>query len=336
MEMKKIFVIIACLCSSLGLKAQSSSVSYALPQTVLVFDVEARKESFFAGPYAQYALKYLGIKAETQNRVSYSITSVHLTPEVEADQSVRYSFLSSPQIQSIYLQLTSQGLISGPSGSYTAEKGWHYPVGKSDNFSSKGIPANLAERTSTLYESGNRTVQQSVIVEKSDEAKAKEVADKIFEIRENRYKILVGDTDATYSGEAMKTTLEALDKLEKDYITLFTGYSEYDTQKASFELIPVKKESQMYIAFRLSDEEGLVPADNVSGKPYIVELGVEEIAAMPEPETKGKNSPVQMIQYRIPAVCSVRLSDGVSTLLQTRVPVYQLGVVAGFPVYKTK
>lgn len=332
MEMKKCMLIAALIVALMPLRAQN--ISYSLPQTVLVFDVTAQKEAFYAGPYAAYAKKYLGIAAETRDRVSYKVTSVRLNPAVEADQSIRYTYKMDSQSHPVFLQLTSQGLISGAAGSYTADKGWKYPAGSSEGFSAKGIPANLAEHTNTLYEDGNRPVQQSIIVEKTTEAKAKEVADKIFEIRENKYKILVGDTDATYSGEAMKATIEALDKLENDYLKLFTGYSVFGTQEATFELVPEKEGKQIYVAFRLSDEDGLMPADNVSGKPFVVELGVEEIA--PAPKAENKSKPLQFIYYRIPSVCNVRLTDGVSTLLQTRVPIYQLGVVAEYPIFKTK
>ncbi len=333
-KMKRIFIVVLLALSTLSARSQGGAVSYSLPRTVLVFNVEAGKETFYAGPYARYAQKYLGISAETSDRVSYTITSVSMVPAVEADQSIRYSYVMNPQSQPVYLQLTSQGLVSGPAGAYSAEKGWKYPVGGGAGFSDKGIPANLAEKTSTLYEVGGNTVRQNIIVAKTTEDKAKEVADKIFEIRENKYKILVGDTDATYSGEAMKATIDALNKLEQDYMTLFTGYSEYGSQSASFEVIPSEGEEQAYVAFRISDEDGLVAADNVSGRPYFVRLEVEEVAEVKDPDTKSK--PVQFVKYRIPAICGVRLTDGVSTILQTRVPVYQLGIIASYPVYKTK
>jgi hypothetical protein len=331
--MKKVLTILAAAFATLTGSAQGG-VSYSLPQTVLVFNVEAQKETFYAGPYARFAQKYLGINAELYDRTTYTVTSVSMVPAVEADQTVRYSYAVNAQSQPIFMQLTSQGLISGPAGSYSADKGWKYPVGKGTSFSDKGIPSNLTERTNTLYESDNSAVRQNVIVEKTTEDKAKEVAKKIFEIRDNKYKILVGDTDATYSGEAMKATIDALNKLEQDYMTLFTGFSEFGSQTASFEVIPSSRNNQTYIAFRLSDEDGLVPADNVSGKPYFVQLTVEEVAPVPDPDPKAK--PVQVVKYRIPAVCGVRLTDGMATLLQTRVPVYQLGIVASYPVYKTK
>ncbi|MCR5519509.1 MAG: DUF4831 family protein [Bacteroidales bacterium] len=331
--MKKLMIIIAVMLLPTLVKAQGT-VSYSMPQTVLVFSVEAQKETFYAGPYARYAQKYLGVSAELHDRVSYTVTSVKLFPAVEADQSVRYTYVMNGQSQPLFLQLTSQGLVSGPSGSYSGDKGWKYPAGKGTGFSGKGIPSNLTERTNTLYEADNHAVRQRVVVEKTTEDKAKEVADKIFEIRDNKYKILVGDTDATYSGEAMKATIDALNKLEQDYLALFMGFSEFGSQSATFEVIPAAKKTQTYVAFRLSDEDGLVPADNVSGKPYFVQLNVEDVAAAPPVE--GKAKPVQVVHYRIPAVCGVRLTDGISTLLQTRVPIYQLGIVAAYPVYKTK
>ena len=331
--MKKSLILIIAALTPLFAAAQSA-VSYSLPQTVLVFNVEAQRESFYAGPYARYAQKYLGVSAELYDRVSYTVTSVKMVTGTEADQSVRYTYSVDGSSQPVFLQLTTQGLVSGPAGSYTADKGWRYPAGKGSSFTDKGIPSNLAQRTSTLYEADNSAVRQQIIVQKTTEDKAKEVADKIFEIRENKYKILVGDTDATYSGEAMKATIDALNKLEQDYLSLFTGYSVYGSQTANFEVIPGSKKNQTYVAFRLSDEDGLVPADNVSGKPYFVQLAGEEVAPAPPSDSKAK--PVQVINYRIPAVCNVRLTDGVSTLLQTRVPVYQLGIVAAYPIFKTK
>jgi hypothetical protein len=102
-------------------------------------------------------------------------------------------------------------------------------------------------------------------------------------------------------------------------------------QKMNFEVIPdTERESQRYIAFRLSDTAGLVPADNLSGKPVVLELIPQEIVSVEEPAASKK--PSVLAYYRIPAVCTVKLIEGVNVLLQTRVPVYQLGVTSSLPV----
>ena len=63
------------------------------------------------------------------------------------------------------------------------------------------------------------------------------------------------------------------------YMTLFAGYSEYQTQNMMFEVVPeAGLESQMYVAFRLSDTAGLVPADNLSGKPIVMEIVRQQFA----------------------------------------------------------
>ena len=60
---------------------------------------------------------------------------------------------------------------------------------------------------------------------------------------------------------------------------------------------------------------------------------VQEKMAAPQTDEKNVKKPkVPVVVYRVPAVCSVRLADGKSTLLQARVPVYQFGEETTLPV----
>ena len=321
-----------------GAQESSAIISYALPRTVLSFDVKATQTIFYAGPYARYAQKYLGIQAGLEDKTTFTISEVSLKSASEADQGKRYSIFLNNASRTPFFQMTAQGLIAGQSEATQKESGWAFPAGSKQDFAAKGLPANLTSASNTLYDrAGGMVVQQSLVVEKSLEKKAQEVAEMIFKIRENKYKILIGDTDATYSGEAMKATIDELTKMEENYLTLFTGYSETRSQSATFELVPSPEaKSQVYVAFRLSDSEGLVAADNMGGKPYFAELVPESIAEAPKIEPAKNQKLDQEIIYRIPAVCSVRLTDGVSTLLQSRVPVYQLGMDETYPIYTKK
>ena len=167
-----------------------------------------------------------------------------------------------------------------------------------------------------------------MVVEKTLEQKAAETANTILDLRRQRLQIVTGDTDATYSGEAMGAAIEELTRLEKEYMTLFTGYSEFQTQKMKFDVIPeAGRDNQMYIAFRISDKNGLAPADDVSGKPVVMEIVMPEMA-QPEVAKKVKE---EVIHYRIPAMCTVKLKDGATLLLQSRMPVYQLGQDSSIP-----
>ena len=135
------------------------------------------------------------------------------------------------------------------------------------------------------------------------------------------------------SGEAMGAAIAEITRLEEEYMTLFVGYSECQTQKMQFEVVPASdQENQMYIAFRLSDTDGLVPADNLSGKPVIMQIIPQEFAQTEVSAEEQKNKKEVLAYYRIPAVCTVKLMDGANLLLQSRMPVYQLGQESSLPV----
>ena len=173
-------------------------------------------------------------------------------------------------------------------------------------------------------------MQQIQIVEKSVEKKAEQTAALIFKLRQTRIDIITGNTDATYNGEAMGAALHEIDRLEKEYLSLFIGKSEKDIQKVLFDVTPKEgNERQIYIAFRFSESLGLLPSSNVGGRPIVLELapGGKGGAATIGKETAAKGR----IYYREPVVVTARLLDGQKELLQTRFPVYQFGEISSIP-----
>ena len=195
-----------------------------------------------------------------------------------------------------------------------------------------GTRGAFIELFGTLPEEAEEVIESGKELEK----KAAETAQMILDIRDQRLRIVTGDTDATYSGEAMGAAIDELTRLEKEYLMLFVGYSEFQTQKMNFEVIPQPGETQMYIAFRLSDTAGLVPADNLSGKPVVMEIVPQKFS---EPEGAPESAKAKKgvsINYRIPAICNVKLLDGVNMLLQSRIPVYQLGRESSTFLVQTK
>jgi hypothetical protein len=342
----KLFIVTVMLTASVAMSAQkksdpSGNLTYCLPSTVLNLEVEAVQEKFYAGPYAKYAEKYLGVTARQKDEASFRIVQVRMVPYVEADQSRRYSVcVDKGNIDGSFLKLSAEGLVSfGDAAMGGNETVWRFPVETTGDFSSKGVSSNLTSEATVLYkndrkesEYGKISVQQNVIVAKTPEVKAAETADMILKLRKQRLQIVTGDTDATYSGEAMAAAITELTRLEQEYMTLFTGYSETQTQKMNFDIVPeAERETQKYVAFRLSDTAGLLPADNLSGRPIVIEF-VPGTFQQIEETLVDKKKPAVLAYYRIPAVCTVKLTDGRDILLQSRVPVYQLGQESSLPV----
>ena len=321
-------------------------VTYSLPSTTLVLDVEAAQECFYAGPYARYAEKYLGIKVRQKDEVKWQITQVSLAPVVEADMNRRYTLaLKSDAPDLAFMKLTAAGLVAFADGGMAAAQTWRFPVAGSADFSDKGVSSNLKSEATTLYRGERKetaysrvSVQQNMVVEKSLEQKAAEAAQMIVRLREQRLQIVTGDTDATYSGEAMGAAVAELTRLEEEYMSLFIGYSEFQTKSVSFEVVPdAERESQMYVAFRMSDTAGPVPSDNLSGRPVVMEVVVPAVAEVEPavPVDPKKVDKIQKMNYLIPAVCTVKVKEGSELLIQSRVPVYQLGVLGSMPVNAT-
>jgi hypothetical protein len=332
-------LLLACALLPAGpIRAQDpyGTVSYALPQTTIRLEVEAVCEHFFAGPYAKFAEKYLGVQARQQDQTTCTLDDVKMTPYIEADPSAR--FFIDPE-KTAYLSLSSQGLIAVSDGSFGETSQWRFPSPRAADFSERGISSNLTSEATTLFRgvqndaAYNRVaVQQNMVVEKPLEQRAREAADVIFELRRKRMQIVIGDTDATYSGEAMGAALAEIAALEKEYMSLFVGYIELQPQKVTCDVVPVKgQKNQTYVAFRISDADGIVAADNLSGKPYLLEILPQDIAPA---AGKGRSAKGDVALYRIPAVCTVKLTDGVRPILQSRIPVYQLGTENYFPLGK--
>lgn len=365
MKCKFAAVATAMFCTAVSFAQKNSDpegyLTYSLPSTVLVLDVEAVCENFYAGPYAAYAEKYLGITVPQEDKQTYKLKSVKMTPYVEPDHSRRYSVnVPKGDMEATFLKLSSMGLISFADAPFGGQTAWHFPMAGQGDFSDKGVSSNLTSESATLYRNNSKDakyssalVQQDVLVEKSLEKKAAEAAQKLLDAREQKYKIVVGDTDATYSGEALQAAIDELTRLEKEYLTLFTGYKETQVQKARFNYVPQAAGSQEPV-FRLSDKGGLLPADDILATPVWItvtpqafaqtEVAQAEEAAAAQakaaleatgkaPKTKAPEEKREAkVYYRLPAICTVTLKSGTEILLQSRVPVYQFGQESSLPV----
>ncbi|MBR1868660.1 MAG: DUF4831 family protein, partial [Bacteroidales bacterium] len=171
---------------------------------------------------------------------------------------------------------------------------------------------------------------QDNLVEKSADRKAADAAAVIFNLREKRQQIATGDTDATFSGEALQAAIDEITRLEERYLSLFYGIREISEEEKSFDVTPDPgAKTQRYTAFRISDKSGLLPASVSEGKAVTVEFVAEPLA---EPESASDRSKEPLVHYRIPAVTRCRVVQDGTILLENRVLVYQLGQESTLPL----
>lgn len=322
--------------------APAGTVVYSLPRTTIMLKVTAEHESYQVGPYAQYAKKYLGIDVKPASGDFYKIKAIEMVPYIEADPSVSavVNLQGSKVAAANFLRMSNHGLVAFSDGYTGKPVQWRFPGAVDAAGFMQGVASNIDNTTTTLYKTvvgaegvEKIPVKQEQTVVKSLEKKAEETADMIFKLRKKRVDIITGDTDATFSGEAMAAILAEIKRLEDEYLSMFVGKSVKDEQTVVFDVVPQAfPKKLMYIAFRISDQQGLLPANNMQGRPVVLEIvedtekidptSVEEAALA----TKGK------VAYRQPVTVVVKVMDGQKVLIQTRVPVYQLGKIMSFPI----
>ena len=186
--MRKSILCAAALLLALSTSAQgqpAGSVVYSLPQTIIRLTVEAQREAFTAGPYAQYAQKYLGVAARTSSETTYRLDKIDMVPFTEADPQYRYA-VTIPEKSSInFFQFCSQGLVAIP-GSFTGQgTSWSFtPQAGAERWEGIDPEGNLGTESTTLYravatDEGYQKVpvSQDNVVEKSLDRKAADAAE---------------------------------------------------------------------------------------------------------------------------------------------------------------
>ncbi|MBO4469364.1 MAG: DUF4831 family protein [Bacteroidales bacterium] len=340
--MKK--TVIAAALLLLTLSAGAQEVSYSLPKTTITVEVGYAQDIIHAGKYAKYAKDLLGLEVQEKDTVITSITQLKIAPRVEADQSRRYSLNLTGNTRPALLALTEQGLVAGSEKEFNDNGGSRHAknsLGRQINYRKPEKPAAGKKPVRTFYEERIITVKDSlgndvpdtilVEIEPVDSLliEAQDAAKRIKQYREQRYKILIGDTDASYSGEAMGAAIAELSRLEGELLPLFEGKIEQNKGRAYFDVIP--DSDGLFPVFAIDPVRGPVKATNSIQNVFNLMVKAEPVED-PSP-IQSKKQPSQKIIYRIPAICELTLLDGPDEIMSLRAPVYQLGLETTYPLY---
>ena len=290
---------------------------YSLPQTHLDIEVVATKTTRKAGPYYQYAEKYLGIPgAITQDSEEWALSSVKVTPYGVPDPEEQYLMQFKPGGNG-YIVLDENGLLL----SINTE-----PV-----IDSIVSTAPKQKQESPLDNNEYAKVYSEELLMSASTVKMAEVAAKqLYRIRESRLNLVTGEVDELPAdGESFKLIIQQLDEQEAALTALFMGTTQTETIVKHFDYIPVEEVTND-IVFRISDLYGIVKPENLSGAPVYLSLKITEEGELPI-DNKGniKKMPKNAVAYAIPGKAEVILSDGKKTLFKENLPIAQFGVVFG-------
>lgn len=298
-----------------AVKANNFGITYSLPKTSLIVEAEVTKVTCKAGPYYQYAEKYLAVQdAIAEDAVYYELGKVRLINRGVPDPDNTYIVEFKPGTVAPYAYLTEDGLLCSINTEY--------------------VPAEeKAEKKAVAAKQG--TAQNSVLSEEllmagSTARQAEVAAKQIYRIRESRMDILTGEADnLPPDGEAMKLVIQQLEAQEQTLSHLFTGTTEKTTDLYEVSIIP-SDELDKEVIFRFSKQLGIVDADDLGGAPVYMNLIATERAPQLEPkEAEKKEKSLKGIIYNVPGKAKVEITMGKRTLYKGEAQITQFGTQEG-------
>jgi len=308
-------------------------VTYALPRTGLRIHLKVVSESFEPGPYAAYADQLLGITgARNRASVRWFIDDVEMETFSEPDPEQVYKALGHA---AFLVVLTADGCLAGINSGNSPEG---RPVLRTNPFverNQKDDKFSFANfNHSPMFapgDSSNNFRPTRISIER----KAAEAAERILECRLTRFHMAAGLMDVFHpDGEAYNVSLNELERMEKNYLSLFEGHTTYHNEKFSFDYIPISASDRSEVVFRFSEEKGVLPASDLSGKPVVIRVEpekelVSEYSALAESENPAAGE--SGIYYRMPGIVDISVIYELKTIATARTLMAQFGQVAPLP-----
>lgn len=298
-----------------AVKANNFGITYSLPKTSLIVEAEVTKVTCKAGPYYQYAEKYLAVQdAIAEDAVYYELGKVRLINRGVPDPDNTYIVEFKPGTVAPYAYLTEEGLLCSINTEY--------------------VPAEeKAEKKAVAAKQGaaqNSVLSEELLMAGSTARQAEVAAKQIYRIRESRMDILTGEADnLPPDGEAMKLVIQQLEAQEQTLSHLFTGTTEKMTDLYEVSIIP-SDELDKEVIFRFSKQLGIVDADDLGGAPVYMNLIATERAPQLDPkEAEKKEKSLKGIIYNVPGKAKVEITMGKRTLYKGEAQITQFGTQEG-------
>lgn len=297
-------------------KHNEYGLTYSLPVTSLRFEVTARRTVSVAGPYRQYAKKYIGTdKVVAADSEQWEIVSIKALPYGTPDSKQSFLMQLKPGALT-YICVADDGMLRAIN---TEAKPEILPLPQADTPMSRNL--NIDEYL--------QYVDEDFIASQSSAKQAQMLSESLMEIRDAKVQLTRGTAETMPTdGRQLELMLQSLAHQEQTMTEAFIGASASQSVTRTFSVTPDAEGRS--ILFRMSDFAGIVDADDLSGDP--VYLSVKIIAQPQIPvDAKGeeKRIPKDAVIYRIPGEAQFSLSLKGNTIWSGNFECAQFGVNFG-------
>ena len=309
---------------------QQNGLYYSLPQTMLKLDFVIEETQLEKGPLSDYASNYF----EMEDYVEYETTEYRLL-------DVKMSSVASPDPNALFFVT----LTSARGGSKLQFDMMPNGIIRSVGVGNDAEPEE--QKAAPNQEKPCRSREENDYGEgfvglmsagKTNAMLAKEVADKIAEIRKAKFYLISGDVEMASNPETFNAMYKKLDAMEKEYTSLLLGKRVAKKVVKTVYVVPNKEVPTQSVA-KFSESEGLTVGTGGIGSIITVQtLPMNTTAAINAPSQSAVESMTyeNKVFYRIPEMANVKVSFESETLLEDRVIVNQLGALLTAPVTNSK
>jgi len=326
--------------------SKNSGTFYFLPKTELTVEIFISKTEYLKGPYAGFANKYLGLNnVITENSAKYKVSGINVVSMDVTDAGQVY-FIEKPYkafrvLKSLKYNGFIHRLISDkPDYADSSNFSTYINNNKSESVYPEIFryyaDANMFMRVDTIIEKVKldtqfieKKVVKSSMIEKTIEQKAKETADYIIKLRENKYNLIAGTGEVNYQKESLEYMFTQLETMESEYMKLFTGITVEKTLVYRFIVTPEDGDSIVhYNICHFSPLTGISRQNPGEAPGIFILLKSKHLNAgfdnYKEKEKILKKTPAGII-YRVPEYAEVSVVDGNIEIYKNVFPVWQMG-----------
>ena len=309
---------------------QLNGMYYSLPQTMLKLDFIIEEANLEKGPLSDYASNYFEMEDYVEyDTKEYKLLDVKMTPVATPDPNALFfvTLAASRGGGKVQFDVLPNGIIRSVGVGNAVDDEVETCKSVKDTPQCCQKESEVNEGFISLMMSG-----------KSNAQVAKEVADKIVEIRKAKFYLISGDVEMASNPETFNAMYKKLDDMEKEYTSLLLGKRVVKKVMKTVYVIPNKEVTTQTIA-KFSEKDGLTVGTSGSGDMISVQtLSLNTTAAINAPSQSALESMSyeNKVFYRVPEVVNVKVMVGGNTMLEDRLMVNQLGAVLMAPVGNSK
>ena len=309
---------------------QQNGLYYSLPQTMLKLDFIIEETRFQEGPLSDYASNYFEMEDYVEyESTEYKLLDVKMTTEATPDPNALFfvSLNSGRGSSKVQIDVLPNGIIRS--------------VGIGNETDTEAPQVNPCHETTPCcagMKDGEAGFVKLMSSGKSNAMLAKEVADKIEEIRKAKFYLISGDVEMASNPETFKTMYQELDAMEKEYTSLLLGKRVTKRMVKTLYVIPNKEIATQTVA-KFSESEGLTAGSGGSGSSILVQtLSLHTTASINAPSQSAIESMSyeNKLFYRMPEIANVKVSCDSDTLLEERITINQFGALLVAPMTNSK